>query len=669
MIRSAPERQGWWLAGHVGWLRAGAVAFLAGALLVPNGWGQIGGGRVFQRVPAGTSFEPRFMPFRTAAPLENYGGMGTAPWVTLEYPGRAAEKAYLHVPSSRLYLAAPAEAVAPAQPMSRQDRAARVYTSQDVRALWTNRRVLTAWLNFDAASEALRQRLQEAGTLPGGARVQALATKVYAEISTEGGGAVVLKKLSGEVVTTEAPVPTWVEPLFHQVFIACVPAPRPARPPLSQAVLGNRYETERRCGLMSEEGRWLARPEFEFMEDVHGSGHYMGDGPYLLLLRGDEPCMATLHMPVKVACLGQPLSSLLGSGKLPFSRSNPDSPRRGGDAIGYVSADGAWAIQPRFREAQGFSGRVATVQQAGVPAVIDGTGAWLTPPVPGDPVSARWLAERGMGRNSGTGLINRSGQMVIPFLFPKVEAVDAGRYRVCHQNGCDIVSVPKAKDLPPPVKPIAAKVAPQVLAASAHWIPTAEDGRWGYQDASGRWTVKPAFEETEPFEDGLAKARSGGLWGIILPGGQWLHPANLQWISPYSSGVAVAQDSQGRHVLLRADGKRIELTEGQVRSSFGADGWAVAGHSSRDGVGYIDREGEWVIPPRFSQAQPFVGGYAVVSGDLPEAWRPPNFKEPPYFLVSVHWLSPEVLALRARIGKEERLGLMDKLGNWLLPAP
>lgn len=670
MIRNAPELLARQLANRA-WLRACCAALVSCALLVQSGWAQIGGGRVFQRIPARTSFEPRFMPFRTATPLANYGDMGDAAWVTLEYPGRAAGKAYLHVPSLRLHLSAPAEAAAvSAQPMSPQDRATRVYTPQDVRALWTNRRILIAWLNFDAASEALRQRLQEGGKLPTGARVQALATDVYAEIAADATekGSVLLKKVSGQVVTPEAPAPTWVEPLFHQVFIACVPAQRPARPPLSLAVLGNRYETDRRCGLMSEEGRWLARPEFEFMEDVHGSGRYMGDGPYLLLLRGDEPCMATLHMPVKVACLGQPLSSLFVSGKLPFSRPNPDSPRRGGDAIGYVSADGTWAIQPRFREAQAFSGRVATVQQAGVPAVIDGAASWLTPAVPDDPVAARWLAERGMSRISGSGLINHSGQMVVPFLFPKVEAVEAGRYRVCHQNGCDVLQVPKVKD-PPSVKPIAAKVPPMVAAEAAQWIATAEDGRWGYQDASGRWTLKPAFDETESFEDGLAKARSAGQWGIILPSGQWLHPADFQWISSFSFGVAVAQDSQGRHALLRADGKRIELTEGPVRSPFGSDGLAVAGQSGGDGVGYIDREGGWVIPPRFSQAQPFAGGYAVVSGHLPEDWRPPNFKEPPYFLLSVHWLSPEVLALRARIGKEERLGLMDKYGNWLLPSP
>lgn len=652
------------------WMLSFGVTLFVGALFAQFGWAQTVSTRGFQRVPISAAFEPKFMPFQGISPLANYGAMGNAPWVTLQYVGRPAGKEFLHVASLRLYPSAPSEATKVASIAApNQDRERRIYSAQDVRALWTNRGVLTAWLDFDSATDALHQRLKERGSLPVEARVQALTQEIYAEVPAvaEASAKLVLKKQSGQIITPEVPAPTWVEPLFHQVFLACVAAERPSQFPLSKQVLGNRYDTDRLCGLMSDEGRWLARPEYELMESVHGSGRYMGEGPFLLMLRGNEPCIANLNMPVQVACLGQPLSSLFGSGRLPFSSVNLINRRRGGDAIGYVAADGAWAIPPKFREAQAFSGKVATVQLAGVLGLIDASGKWLTPAVPSDPVASRWLVQRGMSQMSGSGLINRSGQMVIPFLFPKVEPVDATSYRVCHQNGCDTIQVPKASAAPQ-ARPIAANVAAQAVQSAASWVPAGVNGLWGYQEASGRWVLKPSFEDAEPFEGGLAKAKSEGQWGVILPTGKWLYPPKFQSISLFSNGVAVAQDANGKHTLLRADGKHIEITEGRALSLFGTDGLAVVGEPSGNNVGYIDRNGEWIIKPGYSQAQPFSGGYAIVSGKLPESWRPANFNEPPYILRSVHWLSTDVLALRALIGKEERVGLMDKEGNWLVPA-
>jgi hypothetical protein len=646
-------------------LRIGSVALVAGLLCMPSGWAQTDGTRGLLRVPVSTAFEPRLMPFQGNSAFAGYETLGSTPWISLQFVNRPNEKVFVHLKTLRWATSMP-NAVAPAQKSAvpRQDNVQRAYSAQDVRALWTNRGVLTAWLDFDNASDALRQRLKESGGLQATARVQTLTTETYSEISTAPttAGKIVLKRVSGQIITPEAPAPTWVEPLFHQVFIACVAAEPPAKLPLSKEVLGNRYETDKRCGLMSDEGRWLARPEFEFMEGVHG------DGPFLLMLRGLEPCISTMHMPVRVTCLGQPLSSLFTSGKLPFSRANPQSPRRGGDAIGYVATDGTWSIVPKFREARAFSGKIAAVHSAGTPGVIDSVGNWLTPAVPSDPVAARWLVQRRMSQLSGEGLINRAGQMVIPFLFPKVEALGETSYRVCHQDGCDTVQVPKAPAAPK-VKPIAANVSAQAAQIAARWVPAGENDQWGYQEANGRWILKPRFEEAEPFEDGLAKAKSEGMWGIILPTGKWLHRPQFQSISPFFYGVAVAQDANGNQYLLRADGKQIDITRGRVFSEFGADGLAVAGDPRGDAMGHIDRSAEWLTQPVYSQVQPFSGGYAIVSGKLPEGWRPANFTEPPYLLRSLHWLSADVIVLRALIGEEERVGLMDKEGNWLVPAP
>jgi len=649
--------------------RIGSVALVAGLLCMPACWAQNGGTREFLRVPASAPFESSMMPFQGSSAFSGDVAVAGTPWISLQLAKRPNEKLFVHLETLRWAASGPS-AAAPAQKgaVTRQGTAQEVYSAQDVRKLWTNREVLTSWLTFDDRNDAVRQALKNSRSLPTTARVQALTGETYAEIYAASATAqrIVLKRNSGQVITPEAPSPTWVEPLFHEVFIACVAAERPTKLPLAKEVLGNRYETDKRCGLMSDEGRWLARPEFEFMEWVVGKGY--SDGNFLLMLRGQEPCISTMRVPVKVSCLGQALSSLFASGKLAFSNANPQSPRRGGDAIGYVAADGGWALDPKFSEASAFSGKIATVAVAGKPAVINGAGKLLTPPIPSDPIAASWLASRGSGATSDEGLINRSGQMVIPFVFPSVSAVTKNNYRVRHLGGEGSIQVPSAA-LAPEVKPVATGVAEQAAKAAARWVPAGDNDQWGYQDANGLWKLKPKFEETEPFEAGLAKAKSKGKWGVILPTGEWLHRPQFELISPFFYGVAVAQETHEKQYLLHADGKLVDLPGvKQVLSEFGADGLAMA--VGRDGgVGYMDRNGEWLIQPVYREAKPFVDGYAIVSGKLPKGWRPANFAEPSYILLSTKWLSADVMVLRAVVGNEKRIGLMDKDGNWLVPAP
>ena len=643
-----------------------ALPFLAHAAGTPAGTAV-----EMVRVPNGKGFEARFMPFKSANPLQSYGGMGQAPWITLEYADSGRGKAYLDASSLRLHAALPRESAT--EPRSgRLGHEKLPIAAQDVRALWTYRTRLTGWLNFDNVTAALHKRLAERGALPAGTHVTALVEGTYAEIRTDAGGVtnVALKTAQGKPIAPETPAPTWVEPMFHQVFIACVDASGPVLPHVQAAILGNRHESKRRCGLMNAQGRWLAKPEFEFLEFNNSSmaTRYAVNGPYLLLLRDNEPCIATLDLPVVVACLGKPLSALFSSDRLAFAAVDSDSSRRGGSAIGYLAPDGSWAISPAFNNAQPFSGNIATVERAGVPGIIDPAGRWLTPRLPDDPVVARWLVTRGVGPEHayGSGVINRDGVAVIPTLFPSVEAIDKTHFRACHQNGCDTVEVP---DLPtlPAVKPIKAAISAAMIESTSHWIAAAENGKWGFQDAEGRWAIKPQFDDAEPFDGGLAKARRGELWGIVMPSGKWLFLPQFQQIGPFAHGVAVGTGNAGT-VLLRADGKSIHL-EGEVLTPFGADGLAVAGRASAGKIGFIDRNGEWAVPPTYDAAQSFSGAYAIVSGHLPETWRPSNFNEPPYILRSVHWLSPDVVALRAWIGKEERVGLIDKNGNWLLPSP
>jgi hypothetical protein len=39
---------------------------------------------------------------------------------------------------------------------------------------------------------------------------------------------------------------------------------------------------------------------------------------------------------------------------------------------------------------------------------------------------------------------------------------------------------------------------------------------WGFVDKGGKWAINPQFENVKSFNDGLARAKKNGQWGLML---------------------------------------------------------------------------------------------------------------------------------------------------------
>lgn len=101
--------------------------------------------------------------------------------------------------------------------------------------------------------------------------------------------------------------------------------------------------------------------------------------------------------------------------------------------------------------------------------------------------------------------------------------------------------------------------------------------------------------------------------------------------------------------------------------------------------GYLGPQGQWVVPPQYETARPFVNGYAVISGEMPEGWRPEGMR-------ASLWRQPLVRSIM-RLGNAWVIGVappiaegpedaaaarvrrlsggravMDDEGRWLLPV-
>lgn len=144
------------------------------------------------------------------------------------------------------------------------------------------------------------------------------------------------------------------------------------------------------------------------------------------------------------------------------------------------------------------------------------------------------------------------------------------------------------------------------------WISAAqaEDGRWGFIDAEGRWRVPPTLENARGYSvDGMARFQQGGLWGFVdLAGAVVVAPRFLD-VRPFRHGLSAARVGEDEWCILDREGRFTSEARFYDLSEFGACGLARAVPWDPQGDerlhGFVDREGRWAIAPRFQAAEPF----------------------------------------------------------------
>lgn len=171
--------------------------------------------------------------------------------------------------------------------------------------------------------------------------------------------------------------------------------------------------------------------------------------------------------------------------------------------------------------------------------------------------------------------------------------------------------------------------------------------RFGYVSRSGRVLIRPHFDMVTPFRDGRAAALRNGRWGFIDPDGRWVGQPKYDWIHPehFDEGPALVSvnglygylDRKGREIVPLRLEQAAPFQDGFAcmfepqAMQFGiidADGMPVSGfrydecdagfHDGRARVrrgarwGFVDREGELVLPLVYDHAEAFSEGLALV---------------------------------------------------------
>ncbi len=161
------------------------------------------------------------------------------------------------------------------------------------------------------------------------------------------------------------------------------------------------------------------------------------------------------------------------------------------------------------------------------------------------------------------------------------------------------------------------------------------DGKWGFLDPNGKIAIPPEFDNEGDFHEGVARVmvpggRSGfvnqtGSYTVAPTIGEGPHAAGWWGVQDFSDGLAEITELNGRSGWIDKNGRLVlpqptedggywvDPTDGR----FG-DGLVVLGFSPKHPIGpsifgYMNKAGEFAIPPRFSLASRFSEGLAAVA--------------------------------------------------------
>ena len=141
------------------------------------------------------------------------------------------------------------------------------------------------------------------------------------------------------------------------------------------------------------------------------------------------------------------------------------------------------------------------------------------------------------------------------------------------------------------------------------------NGKWGFIDREGSMVIPNRFDDALWFSSGRAAAKVNGKWGLLDRTGHLLHPPRFDTPPRFSEGLAAVRVS-GRYGYINEHG------EWAVRPLFaGRFPDECAAHSFREGLalvqenglwGFINKQGSFVVVPSLECANCFSESVANV---------------------------------------------------------
>ena len=304
-----------------------------------------------------------------------------------------------------------------------------------------------------------------------------------------------------------------------------------------------------------------------------------------------------------------------------------NSPSNSPHGYGFIDKTGKTVIPFQWRHAYGFhEGLACVMDEDGKYGFINRTGKIVIP--------CQWEEaddfSEGLARvkdqDDKWGYIDKTGKVVIPYQW---------EYALDFYNGFAVVVnmddkrglINKAGELAIPCQWEGIWYFEEGLASVRD-----QNGKWGYIDITGKIVIPFQWDEAYSFIEGLARVRQGWKYGYIDKTGVIVIPCQWYGARDFKEGLAAVYgplyeqetiqakklEHGNRWSLVNKIAKKVlsgqwqsalsEILEGQVAE-------AEQVQVPKQGWGFIDKTGKFVIPSRWGRVSDFNKGLAWVGND------------------------------------------------------
>jgi hypothetical protein len=136
-------------------------------------------------------------------------------------------------------------------------------------------------------------------------------------------------------------------------------------------------------------------------------------------------------------------------------------------------------------------------------------------------------------------------------------------------------------------------------------------------DERGKEVTRKAYSYIAPYEEGKAlfsgaDAQGKYLYGFLDRQGNEAIPLQYELAYDFNDGKALVKIGESKYSLIDQNGRQLYMYPYEFVGNLG-EGLLAFQKSGNEKYGFIHEDGEMVIRPQFSRAQPFSNGRAVVN--------------------------------------------------------
>ena len=280
---------------------------------------------------------------------------------------------------------------------------------------------------------------------------------------------------------------------------------------------------------------------------------------------------------------------------------------------GFIDIEGNLKVPCIYNSVLDFNEGLAAVEKDGKWGYVDTEGNLKIP----CNYDYAWDFREGLAavqNNYKRGVINKNGEVILPIIYSGVDDFSDGMARVWedqHVIGEYYISGQRYEDsyshietkygytdrqgtIVIPIKYNSCHSFSEGLAA------VEKDGKWGFINKNDEVIVPFRYDSAERFSEGLAAVEKDGKWGFVDTEGNLKIPCNYDYVGDFSEGLA-AVEKNGKCGFINKNGEvAVPIRYGDV-SPF-KNGFAYVNKNNRwenNGWGFINKEGQGITPFKY----------------------------------------------------------------------